>query len=311
MSNIERTVTVPFRVFGTQAFPDDTTTVTAFAVECTNLGDRVTALSDNFTQYRLTKLTFNVYTDCAYGAVGSANNETAHWSLSYCNSAKAAPTTEEQMVDEPFWMTGNRFMSETRRVPVMLLRRKGVPWYYTRDNGDDNLFIQGRWVVATTASNTIGTLRFCLEGTLQFAQPRDPDVAEASGLPKSMVSSDLSRLLRLEPCRKHLPRLCWGDVPASEALPAVGTVPDHPAGDGTVSEEKKEIDQALTRLPQVLSQLSEAQVDSASVSSNYSVVKSSPGGAPRPSVAQAAKEEILEILRSVSCSIESVAGARP
>jgi hypothetical protein len=165
---------IPFRVNSSASFPNNSTVVTQFNLDPTNLGTRVLALSDQFAYYRVTRLNFDAVTDCSPG--NTVNGML--YGLGYHNVLTTSVFTSfNDAVQLPLFKQANVMGRIRLNVPSNLLRNKIVPWFDTRDQGDNTFFQQGRWyyVVGATGNAAAVGMHVIITGEIEFTSPIDPD----------------------------------------------------------------------------------------------------------------------------------------
>jgi len=170
-------VRVPFRV--SLSVTSVTTSailyVSALSLTRTNLGDRVAAIGDAFTQFRIESLQAHASLTVD---VGSAVNSATHYiGCTSTNPADfAAPTTAGQFLDLPFFDFGNAFRRLNFRMgPRDLWGMTPSKWYNTDSGATDNS--AGEFFVAvqnTTAAVTVPSNSFAIvAGVVCFRGPVD------------------------------------------------------------------------------------------------------------------------------------------
>lgn len=175
----EKTVVVPFRHRLFQEFPDGGGTFTTYSIEClTNLGDRVMDLSDSYILYRIRDMTVTFISNYA---TNSAENDGYYCACARGPLTAGAISSIEEMVDTPAFQIGSMAQPSRTvlRLPPSFWSKRHVEWFYTRDQGDDSLFVAAKLTVATITGGTYVIqpfLNIILDGVLEFSSPIDAGV---------------------------------------------------------------------------------------------------------------------------------------
>lgn len=200
---------IPFRARITQAFPDSSTTIASFDIVPSNLGDRITRISDEFLEYRIEHMTITCMSDYGTSAVAAASTQNGFYDVSLSGPiGVAAVAAVDDMVDAPVFNQGTMAQpSKTvTEVPKSFWGARNFNWFFTRDVGTDDLSVCARLTLATTMSFTPDpnpTLHVFLDGVIAFRTPIDGDIN-----PQNNFRSD--RLSKYLAVRKLLPpQISW------------------------------------------------------------------------------------------------------
>jgi len=164
-------VTVPFRSYNSAAAPVNTETFSAFEMRCDNFGDRFSQISDCYQYWRFRNLRVRMYTDRGELAAASSLG------LAYTNKYVATTvTTVGELIDYPCVTLGPSKIPLELYIPSDVLRNKLLPWYLTRDNGDNNLHIAGivyRYVLNSEVAASTWSSYIIIEGEVELCAPVD------------------------------------------------------------------------------------------------------------------------------------------
>ncbi len=174
----DRTRRISFRTYSTVTWPNTTSAVSTINVDATNLGDRITAISDQYSLWRL--LRFRVSTFC--DTPTTSTTLIAWGGMSFTPQLMTTtPTTFEEILDHPVaaWFPFVARPAITRmQVPSRVMKDVQFKWFQTRDIGDDSLFRVGRMYVFLTSSinASASSQVFVIEGEVEFCNPIDQDI---------------------------------------------------------------------------------------------------------------------------------------
>jgi hypothetical protein len=181
-------IAFPFRFAVIDAAPLTTTTISAFEIRADNLGDRVSAVSDLYTHFRVKQLRAKISSDRSPG-----NLFPGYLHLAYVNKYTATTVTSiAEMIDFPSYNDCHPNNIAELFVAPDTLNDKLLPWFLTRDNGDNNLHIQGVLYRAVYNAETVAstwTSHMIVEGIIEFKGSVDPVI---NPKPVSSRSVDVS-----------------------------------------------------------------------------------------------------------------------
>ena len=199
MSDVKR---VGFRSLATQAWPNATSAVTVYPIHAANFGDRLTALSDEYSLWRLRRLKITIWHNVKNTSTSSI---VGSWGLSCLPGVltTSAPTALEELIDHPCVKIGSYARLEIFRdvlaVPAAVLSNSmfGGSWRSTRDIGDDAFYILGRvYLFQSSAIDASGTTSHLLfEGEAEFKNSIDPDINPARTRVGNVTLSDETSVL--------------------------------------------------------------------------------------------------------------------
>lgn len=191
---MNKSVKVPFRTAVTLTLPNATTAVTLYRLDCSNLGDRINRLSDEFLLYKINKLRVTATSNVARGSTTGG-----YYAIS-CRSmiSTTAYAAINDLVDDPCFSFGHISERTKLSLPRSQFSSSMFKWYYTRDQGDDVLFEAAEIHVLTSAVGDLSAniLILIWEGEVEFKLPIDGDL-NPSNLP--ITFPGLARMVKTTP----------------------------------------------------------------------------------------------------------------